>query len=148
MGEPITRRLFFRGFRARPRRHRIVRACVAAVGIVLIAISICSLIPAFTDDDLFLGVFRTGAALVIFRFVAGVALLASSFAGSFAWGRAIAIVLGLAFGVLGLAGGLTTGVVLGLFRVSAVDSSFHALLCTVLLGVGALSLDRFAEIAA
>ncbi len=147
MAERIARLRLFRGFRRRPRRHRIVRACVAVVGSLLIAISVCSLVPAFTDGGLFLGVFRTDAALVFFRLVAGVALLASSFAGTFVWGRAISIGLGLAFGALGLAGGLTTGLVFGLFGVSAVDSSFHVLLCTVLLGVGALSLDRFAEIA-
>jgi len=147
MAERIARLRLFRGFRGRPRRHRIVRACVAVVGSLLIAISVCSLIPAFTDGDLFLGVFRTDASLVIFRLVAGAVLLASSFAGTFVWGRTVSIVLGLAFGALGLAGGLTTGLVFGLFGVSVVDSSFHVLLCTVLLGVGALSLDRFAEIA-
>jgi hypothetical protein len=147
MPDSVPRHFFIRGFGARPRRHRVARTCAAAVGIALTVISVCSLIPDFAADGLFLGVFRTDTPLVIFRLVAGIVLLVTTFLGAFVWGRVFAIVFGLFFGLLGLLGGLSSGAALGIFGVSVVDNSFHVLLCTVLVGVGALSLDRFAEVA-
>ena len=131
----------------RPRRHRIVRACTGIVGGVLIVIGALSLIPPLTSHRLLLGVFGVDPPLSILRLVLGAALLLASFAPTFEAGRVLAIACGLIFGALGLAGGVSNGVAIGLFHVSAVDNTFNVLLCTVLVGVGALSLDRFREIA-
>jgi hypothetical protein len=124
-----------------PRDHRVARACLGVVGAVLLLLGAFSAFPALAPNGIFLGIFLAGGSLVVVRLVAGALLLASAFARNYAWVSVLAVVLALFFGFLGLAGGVSQGNPLGLFHVSAVDSSLNVLLCTVLLGIWALSSD-------
>ncbi len=130
-----------------PRRHRIARACIFAVGTVLVVIGIGTLVTVLAQGQTFLVVFRVDASMSVLWLVSGAALVVASLVPTFVWGRLLSISLGLFFGFLGLAGGVSGDPILGVFRATTMDNTFNVLLCTVLLGVGALSLDRLNQLA-
>src|SRR5262249_49169462 len=120
-------------------QHRLARTSLVLLGLTMTVVGVLALLPvSMGHTTLVLGLFQAGTLPGLARLVSGLVTLAMAAAPRFRPVRWYALVIGLVFGVISIAGGVG-GTVFGLYQASAADDGLHALVAVVALGIWGLT---------